>query len=309
MNITILPDPRLIDQALNAFSMTANVQKKVEKEDERLFTRRNQELDQTIGGRLLCLDGGGIRGLVLIQVLMVLEEVIEYPINQVFDWISGTSTGGIVALGLAVGKTVRELQALYMRLKDTVFAGSKPYSAEKMEQFLKKEFGQETKMRDIRRPRVMVTTTLADQRPAEFHLFRNYVSPGSILNQNIEDTPGFNEFVWQVAKWTGAAPSYFRLDGSKYIDGGLVSNNPTLDALTELIQFGAAMKAVGDCRSQNYQIPNVVVSIGCGIQPKTLIDPQSLDVAIPRGFFEAVNTIYKVPTMFNLLVDQVRKNK
>lgn len=54
-------------------------------------------------GRILCLDGGGIKGLVLIQLLLAIEEAAGRPILQLFDWIAGTSTGGILALALARG--------------------------------------------------------------------------------------------------------------------------------------------------------------------------------------------------------------
>lgn len=53
--------------------------------------------------RVLCLDGGGIRGLVLIQLLDQLEKVLGVPVNNCFDWIAGTSTGGVLALLLAQG--------------------------------------------------------------------------------------------------------------------------------------------------------------------------------------------------------------
>ena len=52
------------------------------------------------GDRVLCLDGGGIKGLVLIEMLAVIERISGKRIVDLFDWIIGTSTGGILALAL-----------------------------------------------------------------------------------------------------------------------------------------------------------------------------------------------------------------
>lgn len=93
----------------------------------------------------------------------------------------------------------------------------------------------------------MVMTALVDRRPADLHIFRNYLSPNSMMGveeaccQDLE-----NQYVWETAKVTGAAPSYFRLDHNQFVDGGLIANNPTLDALTELQHFGTVMKALGN---------------------------------------------------------------
>ncbi len=57
------------------------------------------------GSRILFLDGGGIKGLIEIEVLMQIERLTERRITDLFDWIVGTSTGGIIALGLVYGKT------------------------------------------------------------------------------------------------------------------------------------------------------------------------------------------------------------
>lgn len=91
----------------------------------------------TKGGRLLCLDGGGIRGLVLVQTLLEIEAVLGKPVASCFDWIAGTSTGGIMALGIAAGKSLKECQALYFRIKDNAFVGKRPYASEPLENALK----------------------------------------------------------------------------------------------------------------------------------------------------------------------------
>ena len=56
------------------------------------------------GSRILFLDGGGIRGLLQLELLRKLEEDTGRKITELFDWIVGTSTGGIIALGLVYGK-------------------------------------------------------------------------------------------------------------------------------------------------------------------------------------------------------------
>jgi calcium-independent phospholipase A2 len=52
------------------------------------------------------MDGGGIRGLILIQILKSVEKEAGKSIQQSFDWISGTSTGGILALAIAQGEFI-----------------------------------------------------------------------------------------------------------------------------------------------------------------------------------------------------------
>ena len=131
----------------------------------------------TKGGRLLSLDGGGIKGLVLTRMLLSMEDAwnakiigkdtnlkiglsfqiltnyfCSFPCVDCFDWIAGTSTGGILALGLAHGLTVLECQRLYYRLKDIVFKDSKPYPSKPFEDLLQETFGLK-KMKDITNPK------------------------------------------------------------------------------------------------------------------------------------------------------------
>lgn len=256
--------------------------------------------------RVLCLDGGGIRGLVLIQLLDQLEKVLGVPVNNCFDWIAGTSTGGVLALLLAQGKSVRECRCLYFRLKDRVFVGSRPYDAEPLEKILQKELGNETMMSDVKGARVMVTATKSDRHPAELHAFRNYDSPMEILTQ--EDLDPFHntplpkpseQLVWQVARATGSAPTYFRAFGT-FLDGGLISNNPTLDALTEIHQCNQAYRATH--QEEKIREIDVVVSLGTGKSP--VIAVETIDVFRPDSLWGACKMAFGVSAISQLLVDQ-----
>lgn len=78
--------------------------------------------------RILALDGGGVRGMFTIGVLQVLEEQLrkrygdqKYTLSRYFDLISGTSTGSIIATGLALGMTTAEISAYYKDLCPQIF--------------------------------------------------------------------------------------------------------------------------------------------------------------------------------------------
>lgn len=166
-------------------------------------------------GRLLCMDGGGIRGLVLAEMLLEIENILQKPIKDCFDWLAGTSTGGILTLAIATGKTIKECLCMYFRIKQHTFVGSRPYESEPLENVLKETFGPESVMADISHPKIMITGVLADRRPAELHLFRNYESPSEILQVQHDSPyelplPPAEQYIWQVGRATGAAPTYFR---------------------------------------------------------------------------------------------------
>lgn len=141
----------------------------------------DKEVPKIKGGRLLCMDGGGIRGLVLVQMLLEIENLSQTPIHHLFDWVAGTSTGGILALGLGSGKTMKQCMCLYLRMKDQAFVGSRPYASENLENLLKDSLGEFTVMTDIQHPKIMVTGVMADRKPVDLHLFRNYQCASDIL--------------------------------------------------------------------------------------------------------------------------------
>lgn len=255
--------------------------------------------------RLLCLDGGGIKGLVLIQMLIALEREAGRPTRELFDWVAGTSTGGILALAIIHGKSMEYLRCLYFRMKEQVFRGSRPYESAPLEDFLKKEFGENTKMADVRYPRVMVTSVLADRHPGELHIFRNYDLPSVHREPPYATTATFKpltipqeQLVWRAARSSGAAPTYFRPMG-RFLDGGLLANNPTLDAMSEIHQYNKALKAEGH-GNQTKKL-GIVVSLGTGKPPQVVVS--SVDVFRPSNPLELAKSIVSAKELGKMLVD------
>jgi predicted acylesterase/phospholipase RssA len=71
--------------------------------------------------RILCIDGGGIKGTQPAAFLAQLEDDLDAPIGRYFDLIAGTSTGGILAIGLALGIRAKKLLELYENRGPMIF--------------------------------------------------------------------------------------------------------------------------------------------------------------------------------------------
>lgn len=88
-----------------------------------------QHLDPALAPkRILALDGGGIRGALTLEYLEVIEALLRQRRNDpnlllsdYFDLIGGTSTGSIIAAGLACGMPVKDIKRLYTDLGAQVF--------------------------------------------------------------------------------------------------------------------------------------------------------------------------------------------
>lgn len=257
-------------------------------------------------GRLLCLDGGGIRGLVLVQMLLEIEQLSQTPIHFLFDWVAGTSTGGILALGIGSGKTMKQCMCLYLKMKNLAFNGSRPYASDPLENVLKENLGEYTVMSEIKHPKIMVSAVMADRKPVDLHFFRNYKTASDILNittpstnRRIPPPTPENQLIWRAARATGAAPSYFRAFG-RFLDGGLIANNPTLDAMTEIHEYNMALHSIN---RKNEAVPlSIVVSLGTGLPPVTEL--KDIDVFRPDSIWDTAKLAYGISAIGNLLVDQ-----
>jgi patatin-like phospholipase/acyl hydrolase len=193
------------------------------------------------GYRILSLDGGGIAG---VLTLVLLERIVaEFPsfLSKV-NLYAGTSTGGIIALGLAKGIHPRELRSLYEGKGHIIFRDSvvdnvfdlgsmigANYDSTGLEAELLKIFGTTTLGqlgKDVYIPAFDLDNQSPDpqRRAWEAKFFTNM---GGIYGD--ADVP-----CYKVGMYTSAAPTYFpAYDG--YIDGGVVANNPSVAALAHAI--------------------------------------------------------------------------
>lgn len=258
----------------------------------------------------LSLDGGGVRGLLLVVMLIELEKAVGQPILHCFDWVAGTSTGAILALGLAAGKSLHECLCLYFRMKDITFVGKRPYASEPLEQLLKECYGPNTVMAEISHPKLLITGLLADRKPVDLHIFRNYMSPSEILGNDeyansmfVKPTHFQEQLVWRAARASGAAPTYFSAFG-RFLDGGLIANNPTLDCLTEIHEYNLAMKAM----DPTYEIAptTLMVSLGTGNIPVTEL--KEIDVSRPDSFLGATKLVFGIAQLGTLIIDQATQS-
>ncbi|CAL4063347.1 unnamed protein product, partial [Meganyctiphanes norvegica] len=240
----------------------------------------------------------------------VIECTLLILIQDNFSWLRNPRVGDtfLEKMVTCVTQNLQPPKAMYYRgaLKETTTVSRQIYTAVFL-RFLMGHYGYTSSSGNTvrcRSPWVMVTTTLADRLPPDLHLFRNYESPLSVLgvqeclsNYMILKPPN-EQKIWEAARCSGAAPSYFSACG-QFLDGGLVSNNPVLDTLTEIGEWNMAVKKAG--REDEVFTPTVVVSLGCGKPPVTLVD--NVDLAFP-SMLELRKGIQAMYNMFNLLVEQ-----
>ena len=200
--------------------------------------------------KLLALDGGGIRGVLTLQVLIKMEDLLREKSGQgenfrlcnYFDYIGGTSTGAIIAAGLAIGKSARFLSDFYQKVGPAMFEKAfilqrlkHLYKSEPLTEKLKDVFGADTTLRsDTLKCLLLVVTrnvTTDSPWPISSNPYAKYNDPSRPDdNRNIP--------LWQLVRASTAAPVFFPPevvqwdpnDPSKaflFEDGGLTPyNNP-----------------------------------------------------------------------------------
>ncbi|WP_321404773.1 CBASS cGAMP-activated phospholipase [Maridesulfovibrio sp.] len=197
--------------------------------------------------QILALDGGGIKGLFSAAILAQLESDFCIRIQDHFDLIAGTSTGGIIALGLGKGLSPKELVEFYIHEGPNIFPDSYldtprhlvscKYGSTSLEVCLKKNFG-DVILGESERALVIPAYNISED---DVYLFKTPHHKGLRRDWKVE--------MWKVAMATSAAPTYFPaftgVDDMRLIDGGVWANNPTMVGIAEAKnKLGVPLEAI-----------------------------------------------------------------
>jgi uncharacterized protein len=224
----------------------------------------------------IAIDGGGIKGVIVTKALSMVEEQLGYPLYERTGLTSGTSTGSIIAAGLALGLEAKTLNELYLELGSEIFHRSirtllwplfnYRYSNHPLKTALDKYFGDKMVAEIWRaKHRIDLVITTFD----------------IVENRTCFIKPYKNEYEsWPVIKAvmaSAAAPTYFPSIDGRYVDGGVGSyGNPCYLAAYE-IMFRLGWKLE----------ETTLISIGTGRDPNT-IKPGEVNHFLPLTYITPI---------------------
>jgi patatin-like phospholipase/acyl hydrolase len=227
--------------------------------------------------RILSFDGGGVGGLYTSVLLARLADEVPTLVSGT-DFVAGTSTGAIIALGLAKGLQPADLIAFYKDNIPRIFDDSllrkvrtiggiigAKHDNSNLKKSLIELLGSEMTLGQLHK-RVLIPSFQLDNGggPSQAGKVRRW-KPKFFHNFPGRDSDG-SELVLDVAMRSSAAPTFFP-SYQGYIDGAVVANNPAMCAMAQAIHRDRGNQPPGDIR---------ILSLGTGLHP-TFIPGQSLD--------------------------------
>ena len=192
--------------------------------------------------RMLALDGGGIRGVLTLTILKEIERQVGKPLGEYFDYIAGTSTGAIIATGLAKGMTVDELITFYRAAGTEMFQRTRflarlnsLYKDGPLQQQLKDVFGEHTDLKPGGLKSLLLVVTRNVTTDSPWPISSN---PEARYNDLSRGDCNLCIPLWKLVRASTAAPIFFppeviRIDPNDeskafvFVDGGVTPyNNP-----------------------------------------------------------------------------------
>jgi Patatin-like phospholipase len=238
--------------------------------------------------RLLALDGGGIRGLITLGILekietdlrRILDRDKNFRLADYFDYIGGTSTGAILAVGLSLRKSVAELIDFYLKAGPLMFQKETLYDrlwnkfrSDPLEGELKKILGETTKLGspDLKTLVLLVLRNVTTDSP--WPLTNN---PHAKYNDRARPDCNLDLPLWQIVRGSTAAPTFFPPEvvtlGSRqfvFVDGGVTPYN-----IPAFLMFRNATADPFKLRWETGEDKMLIVSVGTGSAPR--LGPTSL---------------------------------
>lgn len=209
--------------------------------------RKRQPWPDDCPFKILSLDGGGIRGIYTAALLdqCARSFCYEIPLFRHFDMIAGTSTGGIIALGLGLEFSTPEIVSFYRDDGRRIFPPLPKTMLGKAHHFLRWVHGPTLDHRELERA---LRTRFGDRVLGECST--RIVVPAFMMPKTeiavfkTDHHPDFKQDhktpVWKVARSTAAAPTYLqgmehKESGRIFVDGGVWANNPVMVALVDVL--------------------------------------------------------------------------
>ena len=194
--------------------------------------------------RILSIDGGGMKGIFSIAFLAALEEKTKKNVVDHFDLIVGTSTGGIIALGLALGMPASHILDFFFEKGERIFPNrtaisrfkslikgliSTRYNKTILEEVLKEHFG----VMRLGEAKTRLVIPSFNPVTGDVYLYKTA--------HDLNFKEDYKRYAWEVAYATSAAPTYFKAHKTGFstylVDGGMWANNPSMVALCEAIGY------------------------------------------------------------------------
>jgi patatin-like phospholipase/acyl hydrolase len=219
--------------------------------------------------RVLSLDGGGLKGIFSAAVLADLEKDLGIRIQDYFDLIVGTSTGGLIAIGLGLGLSPAQMLDFYVKNGPAIFPqgsikrkllGVRQIARTKLDSeplyaALRAVYGEETKLGNSTKRLVVTSFDLNRNVPV---LLKTSHAPNLKRDCHLH--------AWKVAAATGAAPTYLPaidFGMGRLVDGGVWANNPSMVGALE------ATELLGVPR-ERISVLSIGTSVECKVWPTTM---------------------------------------
>jgi hypothetical protein len=241
--------------------------------------------------KLLAIDGGGIRGVLALEVLQKIEDLLkkdsgrdEFRLADYFDYISGTSTGGIIAAGLSIGMSVADILKFYQEAGPQMFVKASlrkrlryKFEDEPLALKLKDVFGANTHFGSDKLRTLLLLVLRNASTDSPWPLSNN---PYAKYNDPKRPDDNFKFPLWQLVRASTAAPTYFppevivlpNPDKTKekefvFVDGGVTMyNNPAFQMFL-MATLDRYWTRKTEARWQAGVDKMLIVSVGTGTSP------------------------------------------